>query len=890
VTSAKSAETSVALADAPPATPIVAEPATIPETAQAAVAEPAPPATPEPAPTVERAQVGEHMDEAKSLVKLEVAAPAPLAAPIELRPAAANAKTASPVRLEMEMSSAAQPEIPRAGIAPPIVLLDLAPRLSYLSEVDPVPAPWQSRAGRLEIRDFARATPTLKLGAALAEPRMERAMLPAKIAVAPAPSRNGMTLWTEPPQDFRDGQVQFGEIAALDLPTTGFETSGVYGALAAPVETSAEIAATPDREAATPAKTAEPETFSESGPFAASVAPVEIPEPESAPITENVATPLATAAAEAGASVAPPVDAPEVISTTEPVAGAPIEVPAIAASAESIESIDTRVAPVSPEPLLATETQTSLEKESSVETQISREAETSQEIEPSPETCFDRQALAGREPARVTQPMPVVLAGIPAGKAKALQIFTSPLKADVAGQIPGYETLPLRATMVLRRADASTPKAEHAKLESNKPEPTETESIKVEPAKPGKGRDAAKEPAAKVPVKWPAPRAHADPVGARAVEVSSPPEAKPVARGVPPASAEPAAYAPAAKMADSSRVIPQPVSRHAEAILKPRDPGHGQPGSERELAEVNREQAKLNREQAELNRAQAELNREQARRNRELAKTAEKVAASTVTSTVSSAALMGPSAAVGQRGTKPASFTSLSLNGAPQATEETDLGLPVLDLEALKGRFPPWARITAAAACVLLLLGGIWLFASHHRAKAPEVLGVSSLAGGAGPEWLENFSPDAKHPRTISILRASEKWTDYSVEFSASVDVGALGWVFRAKDPANFYVARIEQEKTLAGMAAAFVYFPVVDGVPQPRKRSSVALPAAPGTIYKIRFDAFGDQFTAWIQDRKVEEWTDSSLRSGGAGLYSESGERALLQGAFRVIPRTAAR
>ncbi len=529
----------------------------------------------------------------------------------------------------------------------------------------------------------------------------------------------------------------------------------------------------------------------------------------------------------------------------------------------------------------SSETQTLLEVEPSLTAESSFQTQISQEAEPSPETPPAQQAIADAEPARLTQPIPVALAAIPAGKAKALQIFTASLKIDVAGQIPRYETLPLRATMVLGRPDPPTPKAEPAKLESNKLEPAKTELAKLD-----KTGDPAKEPVAKTPVKWPASRAQAESAAAKAMVASTPPEAKPVMKVTPPAAPEPPAHAPAGKIADPPRVIAQPAAKQVEVIVKPRDPSRVQPGSERELAEVNREQAKLNREQAELNRAQAELNREQARRNRELAKTAEKVAASSVLS----AALTGPSGALGQKGTKPASFTSLALNGAPQTTEETDLGLPVFDLEAAKGHFPLWAKISAAAACVLLLLGGIWFFGNHGGAKGPETLAVSSLSGGAGPEWLENFSNDAKHPRTISILRASEKWTDYSIEFNASVDVKALGWVFRAKDPANFYVGRIEQEKTLAGMAAAFVYFPVVNGIPQPRKRSSVALPAAPGTIYKIRFDVFGDQFTAWIQDRKVEEWTDSSLRSGGAGLYSESGERALLQGAFRVIPRTAVR
>jgi hypothetical protein len=200
-----------------------------------------------------------------------------------------------------------------------------------------------------------------------------------------------------------------------------------------------------------------------------------------------------------------------------------------------------------------------------------------------------------------------------------------------------------------------------------------------------------------------------------------------------------------------------------------------------------------------------------------------------------------------------------------------------------------WGKIAAIAVCLLLVGGGTWFFL-HDRSKMPEVVAVSSLSGGTGPDWFENFSPDAKNPRTISVLRSSQGLFDYTVEFSASIDVKALGWVFRAKDPANFYVGRIEQEKTMGGPAAAFVYFPVINGVRQERKRSPVALPAAPGTIYKIRFEAYGDRFTAWIQDRKVDEWTDGRLMAGGAGLYSESGERALLQDGFRVIARTAAK
>lgn len=449
-------------------------------------------------------------------------------------------------------------------------------------------------------------------------------------------------------------------------------------------------------------------------------------------------------------------------------------------------------------------------------------------------------AAPGPQPA--TQPMPVVLQGIPGGKARPVQVFASMLRANGAAQIPRYDSLPLRAKMVLRRADAPSPKTGPAKIE-----PAET--VKIESA----------EPAAK----------------AAKTNTAGTPEAPARAGGKHKLDTDPR----------SGRQLPEPI-------------------------EVAWEQIKLNREQADLNRQQADLNRQQAELIREQVRTAPKVAAEdasgspaaaspSAASTPPVAGPLKPEQATPEQAkpeqakpqqakpeqARPAPKSTLSLTPSKKL-EENDLGLPKLDLAKAKGREPLWIKITAAAACALLLTGGIWFYMNH--AGSPETPAISSLSAGAGQDWIENFSPDARHPRTISVLRASAELSDYTVEFSASIDVKALGWVFRAKDPANFYVGRIEQQKTLGGTVAVFVYFPVVKGVAQERKSSPVGLPAAPGTVYKVRFEASGERFTAWIQDRKIEEWTDGRLLSGGAGLYSESGERALLESGFHVIPRTA--
>jgi hypothetical protein len=720
--------------------------------------------------------------------KPEAIAPAAVAGPVEYRPAAAKAKAASPAMPETEIVTSVHPEIPRNGNAPLGVRLESADRVSYDAIAHPPEMPWRARHDRLEVRDFARANPVLDLGVKLEEPRMETATEPAELSFLAAHSRTEASPWVQAQREFGVGQVQIGELATLDLPTTGFEISV----------------------AADPIVAAEPSPGEKTS----------LPE-----------------------SIAPAPAAP----------------------------------PDSPTP------------------------------------------PASRDPEPVTQPMPIVVQGIPAGKAKPVQIFTSTLRADAAAQIPRYDTLPLRPKMVLGRADAPFPKTEPAKIEPAMIEPAKTQTAKIESVGPG-----AKTASAPISGSAPARPATVNPVAELAPKRPSWPAASPVetpaatptAKNPAPANTRPAVSSRWATKTNAAGT-PAPPARAAAAEPKPKTepkPSRDLPEPGREQTEVAWEQTKLNREQAELNRQQADLNRQQAELIREQARTAPKAAdasaspaappsgpapaASTAVETKPAAAVRpapaptspaaGPASATALNQTKAGPKKSLSLNAPSGRVEENDLGLPQLDLNKVKKPLPLWVKITAAAACVLLLTGGIWFFASHNRAEGPETMGIGSLSAGAGPEWIENFSPDAKHPRTISVLRESAGLSDYTVEFSASVDVKALGWVFRAKDAANFYVARIEQEKTLGGTVAGFVYFPVVGGVPQEPKRSPVALPAVPGTVYKIRFEASGERFTAWIQDRKVEEWTDGRLLSGGAGLYSESGERALLQGGFRVIPETA--
>jgi hypothetical protein len=55
-------------------------------------------------------------------------------------------------------------------------------------------------------------------------------------------------------------------------------------------------------------------------------------------------------------------------------------------------------------------------------------------------------------------------------------------------------------------------------------------------------------------------------------------------------------------------------------------------------------------------------------------------------------------------------------------------------------------------------------------------------------------------------------------------------------------------------------------------------------TTYKIRFDAVGPEFAVWVQDKKIDEWRDARLGSGGLGLYAEGDEAAAIHGTVNVF------
>jgi hypothetical protein len=234
----------------------------------------------------------------------------------------------------------------------------------------------------------------------------------------------------------------------------------------------------------------------------------------------------------------------------------------------------------------------------------------------------------------------------------------------------------------------------------------------------------------------------------------------------------------------------------------------------------------------------------------------------------------------------------LSLNSTLQSStsaalsSELNLGLPELRMQTPDGPMTPRMRkILAAVAGVAVLGAGIFFFAGKQSDAGLKSSTPAPAVGPPGGQWVANFAPDAKRQRRVSLLRSSMTFSAYRLDFESSIRIKALGWVYRAQDPKNFYVSKIEFQKPGVNPVYALVHYAVIDGVEQPRVETPLQVSVPMGGLYKIRFEAVGNRFTTWVQGQQLEQWTDPRLSHGGAGLYGEGAEQSILQGDFVVTP-----
>ena len=227
----------------------------------------------------------------------------------------------------------------------------------------------------------------------------------------------------------------------------------------------------------------------------------------------------------------------------------------------------------------------------------------------------------------------------------------------------------------------------------------------------------------------------------------------------------------------------------------------------------------------------------------------------------------------------------------PSAASGEDM--PSLRMEATESA---WSKLSVGvkigvAAGLIAAISGIAYVVTRGNGKTAEAPVVTQapaavatgvpISGG----WIEDWANAAKSNRRISLLSGSVKLSDYRMEFQAQIETKAVGWVFRGLNPRNYYVAKLETVKPGLEPTVALVHFAVVDGHDENRVSVPLPMKLRVDTTYKIRFEAMGTHFSAWVQGQKIDEWTDNRFGSGGVGLFSERDEHSALQGVVNVVP-----
>jgi len=157
--------------------------------------------------------------------------------------------------------------------------------------------------------------------------------------------------------------------------------------------------------------------------------------------------------------------------------------------------------------------------------------------------------------------------------------------------------------------------------------------------------------------------------------------------------------------------------------------------------------------------------------------------------------------------------------------------------------------------------------------------GLSGWQGGKdwGRSWRYDRAGFAR-PGQMAILSKSVGLSDYEFTFLGQIEKGALSWAFRATDPGNYHAMKISITRPGPLPAASIVRYATVGGKEGKRTHLPLPLVVRGDTLYEVKVNVAGSQFTTSINGQLVDTFADRRLTSGGVGFFTEAGESARLR------------
>jgi hypothetical protein len=225
---------------------------------------------------------------------------------------------------------------------------------------------------------------------------------------------------------------------------------------------------------------------------------------------------------------------------------------------------------------------------------------------------------------------------------------------------------------------------------------------------------------------------------------------------------------------------------------------------------------------------------------------------------------------------------------APKAAPQRPLLLaaPQFTMALESDRLRRWIGV---AGVVLLLAAGAAGYKRLRRGSSPSaesmaVAGKEMGSAGWITEWASDSAGSARG-RQISLYRPSVSMSDYRLEFLGRIEHKSLGWVFRAADSRNYYVAKLEAAQP-AARALTITHFAVIRGFEGLHIQRTLKLDPGAAGMLRVRLEARGPRFTVYVQNQVVEDWEDDRLKSGGLGFLNEREERGQVQSIQISFPK----
>jgi hypothetical protein len=152
---------------------------------------------------------------------------------------------------------------------------------------------------------------------------------------------------------------------------------------------------------------------------------------------------------------------------------------------------------------------------------------------------------------------------------------------------------------------------------------------------------------------------------------------------------------------------------------------------------------------------------------------------------------------------------------------------------------------------------------------------------GSG-QWSRQWSYDAagflNTGPSVVLYGPSMKLTNYRVDFLGQIERRSLGWVFRAADHRNYHAGKITLTRNGPLPRAVVEHYAVVNGRADRHQSRPLPIEIRSDTMYRVRMDVSGDDFTLSVQGQIVDHWSDNRHPSGGVGFFSDRGEQSRLR------------